>query len=245
MGGMRERESEWAVTGRDAVRTRYKRVHYATVGNGSGRSRTVRECPRCDREEKEVGDTAERKLRRIGSLNYPGERKLGVCALWYTAPRVFLLDISAATAAEAITHAKGPRIARVCTRTCREHMRREPATTVRIRALVFSLIANKPIFSIFKDTLVPRICYLSTTSLVPARPLFLPAWPACPCLHLEEVEQPASTNALIFSSLSVRTLPAAIHTTYDIANWVFSRNATGISRYLRLTECTGSGSIRS
>ena len=109
------------------------------------------------------------------------------------------------------------------------HEARHTATTVRIRALVFSLIANRPVFSIFKGTLVPRICYLSTTLLVPTCPLFLPA---CPCLHLEEVEQPASTNTLIFSSLSVRILPAA---TYDIVNWVFSRNATGISRYLRLT----------
>lgn len=133
-----------------------------------------------------------------------------VCPDTHTALGVLPLDISTAVATAAAAAAARAKVrvsyTRVYTYTCRVHMRRDAATTVRIRALVFSLIANRPVFSIFKDTLVPRICYLSTTSLVPACPLFLPAcMPSCPCLHLEEVEQPASTNTLIFSSLSVHT----------------------------------------
>jgi len=56
-------------------------------------------------------------------------------------------------------------------------MRRDAATTVRIRALVFSLIANRPVFSIFKDTLVPCIfaIYRLPRSCLHARFSYLPA----------------------------------------------------------------------
>lgn len=142
---------------------------WETEAERVGRSESAEMRSRRERSRKNCG----RKLRRIGSLNYLGERKLGVCALIH---RVFLLDISATTAAatvaaKAIARAK-VRISHACI-----HIRVVSTwdeTPQRPFAYeLFSLIANKSIFSIFKDTLVPRICYLSTTSLVPAFPTCL------------------------------------------------------------------------
>jgi len=68
--------------------------------------------------------------------------------------------------------ARAERIARTCTRRVHVRARRR---NDRSHGLGFSLITNRPVFSIFKDAHVARIRYLSTT-LVPAR---LPLLRAC------------------------------------------------------------------
>lgn len=147
-------------------------------------------------------------LRRIGSLNHLGERKLGVCfpniplLLLSIPPRVYpwlqhhqrhVLSIACVYARTCHVRASGGRDAtqpRVCARVA------GPFFRSRIdRFSPFLKTLSRPSYLLFIDWLVP---------LFPARS-------ACPCLHLEEVEQPASTSTLIFSSLSVRTTCAGIH----------------------------------
>lgn len=186
--------------------------------------------------KKKVGKTAGRKLRRIGSLNHLGERKLDARPI--IRPLVSPLCLGGKVAQQQRQHVLlFAYRTRVCTRTRSLRVVRTSGeddaakrADGRMRAPVFSLIANRPVFSIFKDALVCPSYLLFIDYLARACPPASPAQPARLCLHSEEVEQPASANALI-SSLSVRALYAPRYCKLSF----LTKPATGILRYLRLT----------
>lgn len=127
-----------------------------------------RKAPSRDGGRKSGENCGKETLRRIGSLNHLGERKLGACFPNIAPPsRHPSSDILVAVSSTARAEYR----MRVHTYLSRA---RNSGETQRNRMYAssrsFLSIANRPIFSIFKDALVPRICYLSTSSFVPAFP---------------------------------------------------------------------------
>lgn len=108
---------------------------------------------------------------------------------------------------------------------------------------LFSLIANRLVFSIFKDarsSLVFAIYRLPP--LVPACPSMLLPFDRLVCLPVRVCTWKKWSSPCVHEHFNLfffirphSTLRRYIRCTHDIVNWVFSRNATGISRYLRLT----------
>lgn len=167
-----------------------------------------KEAPARDGGRKSEENCGKETLRRIGSLNHLGERKLGVCFPNIIPPsRHPSWGILGSSIINSTCWAS--RIACVYTCTCRVRASGETQGN-RIRTRVAGLFFRSRIdrFSLFLKTRSSLV--FAIYRLPRSYPLF-PARPACPCLHLEEVEQPASTSTLIFSSLSVRTTCAGIH----------------------------------